>query len=190
MTPDGVVFVVNPASANGSTGRRWPEIARRAAAAGLEGDALISTRAGEIADLAAQAAGDGARLVVAVGGDGTVYEAVNGLMRAGAGSEVELAILPRGTGKDFMRTFDIPGNLDRAIAIAKDGDVRTIDVGHATLRRLERKRGGGLVRELRRRRASAAPSPGTRTRPRRRWAAASRSFARPSRSSCAGRRAR
>ena len=35
---DGVVFVVNPASANGSTGRRWPEIARRAAAAGLEGD--------------------------------------------------------------------------------------------------------------------------------------------------------
>jgi diacylglycerol kinase (ATP) len=126
-----VVFVVNPASANGSTGRRWPEIARRAAAAGLEGDTLISTRSGEIADLAEQAAGDGARLVVAVGGDGTVYEAVNGLMRAGAGTEVELAILPRGTGKDFMRTFDIPGNLDKALAIARDGAVRTIDVGHA-----------------------------------------------------------
>ena len=132
MTRDGVVFVVNPASANGSTGRRWPEIARRAATAGLEGDALISTRAGEVADLTAQAAGDGARLIVAVGGDGTVFEAVNGLMRAGAGTEVELAILPRGTGKDFMRTFEIPGNLDRAIAIAKNGEARTIDVGHAT----------------------------------------------------------
>ena len=127
----GVVFVVNPASANGSTGRRWPEIARRAAAAGLEGDALISTRAGEISDLTAQAAADGARLVVVVGGDGTVYEAVNGLMRAGAGTDVELAILPRGTGKDFMRTFDIPGNLDKALAIAKDGEARAIDVGHA-----------------------------------------------------------
>jgi diacylglycerol kinase (ATP) len=127
----GVVFVVNPASANGSTGRRWPEIARRAAASGLEGDTLISTRAGEIADLTAQAARDGARLVVAVGGDGTVFEAVNGLMRAGAGNEVELAILPRGTGKDFMRTFAIPGKLDRALEIAKDGAVRTIDVGHA-----------------------------------------------------------
>jgi YegS/Rv2252/BmrU family lipid kinase len=126
----GVVFVVNPASANGSTGRRWPEIARRAAASGLEGDTLISTRAGEIADLTAQAAGDGARLVVAVGGDGTVFEAVNGLMRAGA-RETELAIIPRGTGKDFMRTFAIPGSLDKALAIAKDGAVRTIDVGHA-----------------------------------------------------------
>jgi YegS/Rv2252/BmrU family lipid kinase len=128
---DGVAFVVNPASANGSTGRRWPEIARRAAAAGLEGDAFLSTRPGEVAELTAKAASGGAGLVVAVGGDGTVFEAVNGLMRAGAGGEVELAILPRGTGKDFMRTFSIPGSLDRALAIARDGAVRTIDVGHA-----------------------------------------------------------
>ncbi len=123
-------FVVNPASAGGSTGRRWPEIARRAAAAGLEGDALISTKAGEVADLTARAVGEGAKLVVAVGGDGTVFEAVNGLMRAGAG-DVELALLPRGTGKDYMRTFAIPGDLDKALAIAKDGAVRAIDVGHA-----------------------------------------------------------
>jgi YegS/Rv2252/BmrU family lipid kinase len=123
-------FVVNPASAGGSTGRRWPEIARRAAAAGLDGDAYISTQAGEVASLTARAVADGARLVVAVGGDGTVFEAVNGLMRVGA-ADVELAILPRGTGKDYMRTFAIPADLDKALAIAKNGAVRTIDVGHA-----------------------------------------------------------
>ncbi len=125
-----IAFVVNPASAGGSTGRRWPEIARRAAAADLDGDAFISTKAGEIADLAERAANDGARMVIAVGGDGTVFETVNGLMRAG-NRDVELAILPRGTGKDYMRTFKIPGDLDKALAIARDGVVRTIDVGHA-----------------------------------------------------------
>jgi diacylglycerol kinase (ATP) len=128
---DGVVFLVNPASANGSTGRRWAEIAHRAGVAGLEGESLISTAAGEISELAAKAVGDGARLVVVVGGDGTVYEAVNGLMRADGGDQVEVAVVPRGTGTDFVRTFGIPTGLDGAIAVARDGAVRTIDVGRA-----------------------------------------------------------
>lgn len=131
MARDGVVFLVNPASANGSTGRRWAEIAHRAAAAGLEGEALISTRQGEIAELAERAVAGGAALVVVVGGDGTVYEAVNGLMRSGAAGEVELAIVPRGTGTDFVRTFGITGKLDSALRTAREGRVRAVDVGRA-----------------------------------------------------------
>ena len=131
MARDRVVFLVNPASANGSTGRRWAEIAHRAAAAGLEGEALISTRQGEIAELAERAVADGAGLIVAVGGDGTVYETVNGLMRSGAASEVDLAIVPRGTGTDFVRTFGITRDLDHAFRTAREGDVRAIDVGRA-----------------------------------------------------------
>ncbi len=131
MERDGVVFLVNPASANGSTGRRWAEIAYRAGVAGLEGESLISTAAGHISDLAAEAVADGARLIVVVGGDGTVYEAVNGLMRADGGEDVEVAVVPRGTGTDFVRTLGIPTALDRAIAVARDGAVRSIDVGHA-----------------------------------------------------------
>lgn len=132
MARDGVVFLVNPASANGSTGRRWAEIARRAAAAGLDGEALISTRQGEIAELTERAVADGAALLVVVGGDGTVFETVNGLMRSGAPADVEVAILPRGTGTDFVRTFGIPGDLDRALRIAREGAVRAVDVGHAS----------------------------------------------------------
>ena len=132
MPQGDVVFVVNPASANGSTGRRWAEIAHRAARAGLEGEALISTRPGEVTDLTARAVAAGARLVVAVGGDGTVFEAVNGLLREGPSPEVELAIVPRGTGTDFVRTFGIPSDLDRALALARDGAIRTIDAGKAT----------------------------------------------------------
>ncbi len=131
MPREGVVFLVNPASANGSTGRRWAEIAHRAAAAGLDGEALISTRQGEIAELAERAAADGAALLVVVGGDGTVYEAVNGLVRSGASEEIDVAILPRGTGTDFVRTFGITGDLDRALEVAREGRVRPVDVGRA-----------------------------------------------------------
>jgi YegS/Rv2252/BmrU family lipid kinase len=122
---------VNPASANGSTGRRWPSIARRAAASGLTGDTLMSEMPGHLGELAARAAGDGAQLLVVVGGDGSVHETVNGLLDSGRGGDVELAVLPRGTGKDFVRSLRIPGDLARALDVATRGRVRTVDAGRA-----------------------------------------------------------
>lgn len=130
--PSHTVFLVNPASANGSTGRRWPELARRAAAAGLEGATLFSERQGHLAELAREAALDGAELLVVVGGDGSVNEVANGL--AGLGRQPEVAIVPRGTGWDFSRTFGIPRKVDDAVRVALEGDVRTIDVGRASYR--------------------------------------------------------
>ena len=73
----------------------------------------------------------GAKRVVVVGGDGTVNEAANGLLSVGAGKEVELAVIPRGTGTDFVRTFRIPTKVDEAIAVARDGAVRAIDAGRS-----------------------------------------------------------
>ncbi|MBA2642789.1 MAG: acylglycerol kinase family protein, partial [Actinobacteria bacterium] len=72
------VFLVNPASAAGSTGRRWPEIAHRCSALGLSGDALLSEEPGHLASLAQAAVQEGATLLVVVGGDGSVNEVVNG----------------------------------------------------------------------------------------------------------------
>ncbi|MGZ8687401.1 MAG: diacylglycerol/lipid kinase family protein [Gaiellaceae bacterium] len=126
------VFLVNPASANGSTGRRWPEIAHRAQAAGLEGDAHFSERPGHLGELAREQALAGVELLVVVGGDGSVNEVANGL--AGLTRTPEIAIVPRGTGWDFVRTFGIPNDVDAALRIAVEGDVRTIDVGRVTYR--------------------------------------------------------
>src|SRR5688572_20664748 len=124
------VFLVNPASAGGSTGRKWPELARRAAAAGLPGETLRSTAPREIAAPAEPTASHGARLLVAVGGDGTAHEAANGLLRAGTGAE--LALLPQGTGDDFARALSVPRGFEEALAVARDGRVRTIDAGRVT----------------------------------------------------------
>ena len=128
---DEVVFLVNPASANGRTGRDWPAIFDRATAAGIQGRALVSERAGHIAQLAQQACEEGAKLVVAVGGDGTVHEAVNGLMHVDPGSRAELSNIPRGTGKDFARSSRLPTDVDSALRAIRDGETRVVDVGRA-----------------------------------------------------------
>jgi YegS/Rv2252/BmrU family lipid kinase len=129
------VFLVNPASANGSTGRRWPELARRAAARGLTGEALLSERPGHLSELAREAVAGGATSLVVVGGDGTVHEVVDGLASTGAGGDVELGVVPLGTGRDFARSLRIPKRLDDALDVVRDGRLRTVDIGRATYMR-------------------------------------------------------
>jgi diacylglycerol kinase (ATP) len=130
--PEKTIFLVNPASANGATRRRWPALARRAAEAGLEGDALLSERPGQLGALARDAIREGATRLVVVGGDGTVHEVADGLLRSGLGDSAELAVLPLGTGKDFARSLRIPSRLGDAIEVACHGRVRTIDAGRAS----------------------------------------------------------
>lgn len=129
------VFLVNPASANGSTGRRWPEIARRAAAAGLDGAARFSEAPGDLARHAREASSEGASLLVVVGGDGSVHEVANGL--AGLDAAPAVAIIPRGTGWDFVRTFDIPREVEAATRVALDGIERSVDLGRVEYRTWE-----------------------------------------------------
>jgi diacylglycerol kinase (ATP) len=124
------VFLVNPASDNGATGKRWPELANRAAQLGLRGETLLSERPGHLIELAGRAVDDGAGLVVAVGGDGTLNEVVNGI----AGRDVELATIPLGTGMDFVRTYRIPTRFDDAVRVAIEGVPRTVDAGRVAYR--------------------------------------------------------
>ena len=81
--------------------------------------------------MAAEAVRAGASKLVIVGGDGSVNEVVNGIVGTDG---VELAIIPRGTGWDFVRTLGIPRELDGAIDVALSGKVRAIDAGAVTYR--------------------------------------------------------
>jgi YegS/Rv2252/BmrU family lipid kinase len=119
---NGAIFLVNPASGNGTTGKRWPGLRARAAELGLEGEVVLSKYPGHLAE-AARDAGD--RLLVVVGGDGTMNEVVNGL----AGTSAEIAVLPNGTGQDFGRTHAIPTGFDDAVRVALEGRPVAIDLG-------------------------------------------------------------
>jgi YegS/Rv2252/BmrU family lipid kinase len=123
------VFLVNPASANGATGKRWPELHRRARELGLDAEPVLSERPGQLIELAREAAA-AHELLVVVGGDGTLNEVVNGV----AGLDAELAVLPAGTGQDFGKTHGIPTGFDDAVRVALEGTARPVDLGRATYR--------------------------------------------------------
>ncbi len=129
MTPR-FLLIVNPRSANRSTGRNWRKLRKRLQEVLPPFRAVRTAGPGDAARLAARAAGR-YEVVVAVGGDGTIGEVANGLLANGAGGTA-LGVLPRGTGSDFVRTLEIPRDMDKAAALLARGNRRQIDVGRAT----------------------------------------------------------
>ncbi len=124
--------VVNPKAGNGKVGRRWPDIADRLRAHIGPFDQAHTTGPGHGIALVRQAADAGASLVVAVGGDGTVNEAINGIVGANASRTTDLAVIPTGTGADFARGLGLAGSVDEAIDRIVNGAVRKIDLGRVT----------------------------------------------------------
>lgn len=94
------LVIVNPAAGRGRAKRQWPDIARRLTSSGIQFEEVLTRSAGEAAAIAERAVASHS-CVVAAGGDGTVHEVVNGLMRAGG--RVALAVIPLGSGDDFAK---------------------------------------------------------------------------------------
>lgn len=79
-------------------------------------------------ELAQQAALEGYELVIAMGGDGTVHEVINGLMLVPPEKRPALGVVPLGSGNDFAHAIGIPPEADRALALALEGEPSTVDV--------------------------------------------------------------
>jgi diacylglycerol kinase family enzyme len=80
-------------------------------------------------ELARQAALDGYDMVVALGGDGTVHEVVNGLMQVPEEKRPILGVVPLGSGNDFAHAVGVPDKADHALAHALHGEPSKVDVG-------------------------------------------------------------
>ncbi|HJQ68715.1 MAG TPA: diacylglycerol kinase family protein [Blastocatellia bacterium] len=127
------LFIINPASARGATPRSWAEAKRELERLGIRFSEQVTARAGEATDIARRALQAGAARIVAVGGDGTLSEVVNGYFdSAGAAINPEAAVglLPSGTGSDFRRSIGIDSGRDAIAAIAS-GKSRVIDAVRA-----------------------------------------------------------
>lgn len=101
-----IELIVNPSAGRGAGARTGPEIARYLSRHGFECEARITNDRGHATEIAREAANNGADCVAVAGGDGSVFEVVNGLMQAD--SPVPLAVLPVGTGNDFAKMLDSP----------------------------------------------------------------------------------
>lgn len=123
--------IVNPVAGKGAGREVIPEIEAKFKALGVDYDLLITEHPKHAIELAEQAGSNGYETVVAVGGDGTANEVINGLMYAVNSSRVtsKFAVLPVGRGNDFSYGMNIPQDLGDACAILVDGNTRLIDVG-------------------------------------------------------------
>jgi len=131
-----LLLVVNPRSAGSATGRNWPEIESRLRHhIGVPFDIAFTKHAGH-ATLLAREGAESHDCIVAVGGDGTTNEVVNGLVDDGGPlrPDLRLGIIPRGTGADFGRTLGIPRDLEGAAARIAQGNVREVDLAKVHFR--------------------------------------------------------
>ena len=129
-------FIVNPASANGSTGKLWDTLEQAIGNEIGKVDASFTTAANHATGLAREALDDGFEMIVAVGGDGTVNEVVNGFFDSGApvNPDAVLGVISRGTGSDFIKTMNLPREIEEAARVLKGRAVKRCDAGRFTSR--------------------------------------------------------
>ncbi len=125
------LLIVNPRS-RGSTARRWRQAEGQLRAILPPFDAAFTKSSGDATRLAAEAVGR-YEVVVAVGGDGTTNEIVNGLVDAegNVSPDTALGVIPSGTGGDFLRSLGLPRSPEAAAAVLARGHRRELDVGRA-----------------------------------------------------------
>jgi diacylglycerol kinase (ATP) len=125
MTPaKKIYFIVNPVAGRGRAAAAGDWISERMKATGREYEISVTDGPGDAVKLAAWAVKH-ADAVVAVGGDGTVNEVVNGLYPSG----VPLGVIPMGSGNDFVKMIGIPSEPEAALEVVLGGVTRSIDIG-------------------------------------------------------------
>ena len=117
VSPFGSLAVIaNPHAGEGRVGRELSALERGLAGRGLEYSLQVTEGPGDATRLAADAMDAGVRFLVAVGGDGTVHEVVNGMFRDGRPivEEPVLGVVPAHSGCDLVKSFGLPGDVDAA----------------------------------------------------------------------------
>ena len=130
-------FIINPRAANGRCRRRWRRFAKTLSArAPWPYTAHFTARGRDAETLARRVLREGADLVVAVGGDGTLNEVANGFFEDSRpiNPSAALALLPWGTGHDFARSLHLPPDSVSALSLLTEGEATPIDLGRATFR--------------------------------------------------------
>lgn len=127
-------IILNPNAGKGGGRRLLAPLEKILKSRAIRYTLCCTSGPGEATDLARHAKG---AIVVAVGGDGTVNEVVNGLM----GLNKTLGIIPGGSGNDFIKSINVPRDFDSAVATLLKGTTRMVDVGTIEWQELAEARG-------------------------------------------------
>lgn len=132
MAKEPVSLLLNPVAGRGRAGRRLPQIEESFAAAGIRYEVYLSSAIGDIEAAAREHSQNGRRTIVVAGGDGSIHEAVNGIVPGDGGAR--LGVIPTGTGNDFAKASGISLDWRKATQslcarLAEREPARPIDVG-------------------------------------------------------------
>lgn len=143
------LVIFNPYAGRGRGAKRAEAVVAALQALDFEFDSVVSEDRGHAIELAERAVEAGRELIVAAGGDGTVNEVVNGIMRATLyGGTARLGVMPIGSGNDFAGALGIPTDMRRAAQILQRGAVRRIDVGTVNGRYFDNNVGMGFEAQV------------------------------------------
>ena len=124
--------ILNPYSNRWNSQKRWSEAQAALKAAGIDYHLAVSEKKGQIVDLAEQAVIQRFSPIIVAGGDGSVGDAANGLMRAALLKQTAyppLGLLPTGSANDIAFALDLPTDLHEAARVIAAGKIRQMDLG-------------------------------------------------------------
>src|SRR5215467_9038959 len=126
--------VVNPRSGNGRTARHWSAISRALEASFPSFEFALTRCRGEATKLVRDALCEGHHEIIAIGGDGTINEAVNGFFGPSGPSSPDavFGFLTSGTGGDFRKTFGIDADIATGLSRLFTARTRAVDVGRVS----------------------------------------------------------
>lgn len=119
------MLILNPTAGRGASQARLREVEDRLRRRGLEYRVVQTDRSADTTQAVRQAAAEAPEGIVVIGGDGTIFDAVNGM----AGSGTPLLFVSCGTGNDFVRSLNLPRDPIEALELQLDAPERRIDVG-------------------------------------------------------------
>ncbi len=123
-------IIISKKSGNGKAFAQWPEVKDALVDKGLQFSESFTEYVGHATELAREAIRGGFRKILAVGGDGTIHEILNGVMTQDEvpSSEITLAIVPVGSGNDWARLYDLPKESAAAVDLLTGGRTLLQDV--------------------------------------------------------------
>jgi YegS/Rv2252/BmrU family lipid kinase len=130
-----LILICNSRSGRGGVGKTLPEVRSHLEQRELDYEVRYTEGSGHATELAREALAQGFRFLVAVGGDGTIHEVVNGMLAADkpVNPEAVLGIVAAGTGSDFIKTFGLPATMpSHAVAHLDGSETFPIDIGKIT----------------------------------------------------------
>jgi diacylglycerol kinase (ATP) len=134
MMENQTLYIVNPIAGQGAGERAQPEIDRLARENGMDYRIVLTERPGHAIELARQAVMDAIDTVIAVGGDGTSNEVLNGIMQAydQGYRATTMGILAIGRGNDCAYGFGIPPGIEAGFQVINTGKSSLLDVGQVS----------------------------------------------------------